>query len=79
MEEKEIEKLIQFHQDSLDMYRVQMNPAAQYLEEQTIKALKELQLVQKIAKSVPVNLENTKTLALGYLAKKLLGSFGFRI
>lgn len=79
MEDKEIEKLINFHQDGLDQYRLQMSPAAQYIEEQTIKALEELKVVQRIVKSVPVNLENTKTFALGYLAKRLLSSFGLKI
>lgn len=42
MEVKEIERLIHFHQDGLDQYRQHMSPAAQHLEEQTIKALEEL-------------------------------------
>ena len=42
MEVKEIETLIIFHQDGLDLYRQHMSPSAQYLEEQTIKALKDL-------------------------------------
>ena len=42
MEAKEIEALIRFHQAGLDQYRQHISPAAQYLEEQTIKALGEL-------------------------------------
>lgn len=42
MDIKEIEALIRYHQDGLSQYRQHMDPAAQYLEEQTIKALNEL-------------------------------------
>lgn len=42
MEVKEIEQLIRFHQNGLNQYRQHISPAAQYLEEQTIKALEEL-------------------------------------
>ena len=42
MEIKELEALIRYHQNGLAQYRLQMSPAAQYLEEQTIKALEEL-------------------------------------
>jgi len=42
VEIKEIEALIRFHQDGLDQYRQHISPSAQYLEEQTIKALEEL-------------------------------------
>ena len=42
METKEIKQLIDFHQAGLDQYRQHMSPSARYLEEQTIKALKEL-------------------------------------
>ena len=42
MEHKEIEQLIRFHQAGLDQYRKYMEPSAQYLEGQTINALKEL-------------------------------------
>jgi len=47
MEAKEIESLIRFHQAGLDQYRQHISPAAQYLEEQTIKALKELKEKEK--------------------------------
>lgn len=43
MDQKEIKQLIAYHQDGLDQYRQHMSPSAQYLEEQTIKALKELE------------------------------------
>ena len=43
MEIKEIDALIRFHRDGLAQYRLQMSPSAQYLEEQTIKALEELE------------------------------------
>ena len=49
MEHKEIEQLIRFHQAGLDQYRPLMTPASQYLEELTIKALKELEKRQKEA------------------------------
>lgn len=39
---KELDALIRFHQDALAQYRHFINPSAQYLEEQTIKALEEL-------------------------------------
>jgi hypothetical protein len=39
---QEIKQLINYHQDGLDQYRHQMSPSAVRLEEQTIKALKEL-------------------------------------
>ncbi|GAJ01632.1 unnamed protein product, partial [marine sediment metagenome] len=39
MEAKEIEAPIRYHRDGLAQYRQHMSPAAQYLEEQTIKAL----------------------------------------
>lgn len=39
MEVEEINALIRFHQDGLDQYRQHISPSAQYLEEQTIKAL----------------------------------------
>ena len=42
MDIKELETLIQFHKDGLAQYRQFISPAAQYLEEQTIKALEEL-------------------------------------
>ena len=42
MDNKEINNLIRYHQAGLDQYRMQISPASQYLEEQTIKALKEL-------------------------------------
>ncbi|MBA7575397.1 hypothetical protein ES708_17221 [subsurface metagenome] len=42
MEAKEIEALIRYHRDGLAQYRQHMSPAAQYLKEQTIKALEEL-------------------------------------
>ena len=42
METKEIKQLIDFHQAGLDQYQQHMSPSARYLEEQTIKALKEL-------------------------------------
>lgn len=40
MEKKDLDELILFHQDGLDTYRLQMGPSAQYMEEQTIRALK---------------------------------------
>jgi len=42
MEIKELEALIRYHQNGLAQYRLQISPAAQHLEEQTIKALQEL-------------------------------------
>jgi mevalonate pyrophosphate decarboxylase len=42
MEDKDIEKIIKFHQDGLDQYHYQMSPSAQVLTEQTIEALEEL-------------------------------------
>lgn len=44
MEPKELKQLIAFHQSGLEQYRHMMSPATQYLEEQTIKALKELEM-----------------------------------
>ena len=41
MESREIENLVSFHQSGLDQYRQVMSVSAQYLEEQTVKALKE--------------------------------------
>jgi len=43
VEIEEIKNLIRFHQAGLDQYRQHMSPSAQYGEEQTIKALKELE------------------------------------
>ena len=43
VEKKEIEQLINYHQAGLDQYRQHMSPSSGYLEEQTIKALKELE------------------------------------
>ena len=42
MEIKELEALIRYHQNGLAQYRQHISPSAQYLEEQTIKALEEL-------------------------------------
>ena len=42
IEIKDLEKLIRYHEDGLAQYRMQMSPAAQGLEELTIKALKRL-------------------------------------
>ena len=42
MDIKELEALIRFHQAGLDQYRQHISPSAQYLEEQTIKALEGL-------------------------------------
>lgn len=42
LETEEIKLLIDYHQAGLDQYRQHMNPSVQRLEEQTIKALKEL-------------------------------------
>jgi len=42
MDVKEIEVLIHYHQAGLQQYRHHISPSAQYLEEQTIKALEEL-------------------------------------
>ena len=42
LEEKEIQKLIDYHQSGLDQYCQHMSPSAQYLEGQTIKVLQEL-------------------------------------
>ena len=42
IDKKEITRLIQYHTDGLSQYRFTMSPAAQYLEERTIKALEEL-------------------------------------
>jgi len=42
MNKDDICRLIEYHQNGLDQYRLQMSPSIQYLEEQTIKALKEL-------------------------------------
>lgn len=46
MEAKELEALIRFHEAGLSQYRQYINPAAQYLEEQTIKALGELRDIE---------------------------------
>ena len=43
MDQEEIQRLIDYHQACLDQYRQYISPAAQYLEQQTIKALKELE------------------------------------
>lgn len=43
MSQSELADLIQFHMDALSQHRLFMNPSVIYLEEQTIKALKELQ------------------------------------
>ena len=45
MDEKELAALIGFHRAGLEQYRKYMNPATQYLEEQTIKALEELKRI----------------------------------
>ena len=42
MELKELDGLIRYHKDGLSQYRLHISPSAQYLEEQTIKALEEL-------------------------------------
>lgn len=42
MEIDDIERLIRFHQVALEQYRQHISPSAQYFEEQTVKALKEL-------------------------------------
>jgi len=52
MEDKDIEKIIKFHQDDLDQYHYQMSPSAQVLTEQTIKALEELRGLKSQAPSI---------------------------
>lgn len=42
MDAKTLDSLIQFHTDALAQYRQFIAPAAQHLEEETIKALEEL-------------------------------------
>lgn len=46
IEPEEIKRLIDYHQGCLLQYRHYISPSAQYLEEQTIKALEEL-LIKK--------------------------------
>jgi len=38
----EIASLIRYHEEGLNQYRQHMGPSSQYLEEQTVKALREL-------------------------------------
>ncbi len=45
MEKKRIEKLIRFHEGGLNQYRQYISPSAQILEEETVKALRELQTI----------------------------------
>jgi len=47
IEKTEIERLIRFHRDGLEQYRLQMSPSAQYLEAQTVKALEELKKIKE--------------------------------
>ncbi len=48
MDSNELKHLISFHKSGLEQYRQFINPSAQYLEEQTIKALEELLELQAI-------------------------------
>ena len=43
MEKRTLQKLIRYHKMGLNQYRMQMSPSTQYLEEQTVKALEELE------------------------------------
>ena len=43
MEIKELKHLIDYHQAGLGQYRQHMAPSSQFLEEQTVKVLKELE------------------------------------
>jgi len=45
MEKKRIEKLISFHEGALNQYRQYISPSAQVLEEETVKALRELHTI----------------------------------
>jgi hypothetical protein len=47
-----INRLIRFHKAGLLQYRHYIDPAAQYLEEQTIKALEELKGTNKHVEDV---------------------------
>ncbi len=51
MDLKVLKNLITYHQDGLDQYRQHMGPSAQYLEEQTIIALKELGHIEEMEAS----------------------------
>lgn len=44
---KELDKLITFHRAGLEQYRQFIAPSAQYLEEQTIKALEKLREIEE--------------------------------
>jgi len=48
MEEKEIKQLIRYHQTGLNQHRQHMNPSSEYLEEQTVNALKELLMLREL-------------------------------
>ena len=45
MEVKELDKVLAFHRAGLDQYRQFMSPSAQYMEEQTVRALSVLRLL----------------------------------
>jgi len=49
MELKKLKNLIRYHQAGLDQYRQHMDPSSQYLEEQTVIALKELCHIEEIS------------------------------
>lgn len=51
MDDKEIASLIRYHKDGLSQYRFAISPSAQVLEEQTIKALEELQSIKASSNS----------------------------
>ena len=68
MERKELEALIRFHQDGLNQYRQYISPSAQYLEEQTIKALKELE--EHMVKITAPSIEEAKAILRKRQAKE---------
>ena len=49
MTPEELEALIRFHVSGLEQYRMFLSPAAQALEERTIKALEELKGIKEKA------------------------------
>lgn len=50
MSQSELLDLIQFHKDGIAQHRLCMTPTAIYLEEQTIKALEELNRIKEGSK-----------------------------
>lgn len=44
---RQLDRTIQYHIDGLQMYRLQMSPAAQTIEDQTIRYLEELKEIKK--------------------------------